>query len=1032
MSNKLTRKGITFGTIVAFALSALVGVAPASAAATSLPTVPAAGSTYESIREAGAWLKTTVTGGSITNDLSYRIQSATPGLSTDQLWDQIVAGTVVLTFQYDATGAPAHNASTGALGALSFDCELKQVRVNDGTTIVVSFVEAASPFCNQVDAGETDWDDSNTTMELAVGSAVYVGIKAADSATNQDLIIDVRAHDDTDNNEQINGSEAASAVQRVTLYDNANVRATTTITQLAVGSEVKSSVTFNKPKLNTYFVTSYAQGSSLASAFYNSTSTTVAGAFDWAKYVPQVTQAWVTAENAKTDKSNVFNFPLVATTSGATVTAGNYAARASLNSGGGAAPTSGNWVTWMGLRSVNSALLPGNNALATEIYGFVTDTANVVQLDANEVAVRVGTNTATVTAQIAKTNDEDLAASDVRVKAVFTKVDFEDADTTISFAGSSSVIDEDTDSVTLYGRTDAKGQVSFTFTSSDAQVFDRMKVDFSVLLTSGAWSTTAPASTASTVHIQWQKGYLADFDVDPSGPVSGANVSLTYTALDQFGVGISNPGTKASDAYQVTLIGTDDENGALDEDSLRETKALVNGRATFTFANYATVDSFVWVTGILHQVKDGEIDARGDAYDFEGTEGTSGLDYIATNGYDDADLWANGDSIKNTQVFKNAATSEIAGLEKQYVNVVTYQTFASGNYTDDKAFKKIVDTTGLYSNSKSYISGEFATITGTVETTSGVGAVAQQVTLSGSGLLFVKDRVDGYDEVHAIGSITVWTDVDGNFEVDVYSHRENLAGLNVSITSGGKSFSTKVVTGMNSDIDNEEFYNAATKTRIDAAVVTWNWKKLTGNAPAANTRYMVTVTAKDVWGNLLRNADLEVTGRGYADIGVVTDQDDYRTITTSSAGTASFTVQKGSFFQWQEDAGEDAVWAVGGSSGYMLVELDSFDYKDGSEDLSLEFTTSSFNSGLFKKSWSGNFGPQATATAGAKKGVVRVNAYNVKGKTVRVFVAGKLVKTVTSDKAKFLTKVKGVKSGTKRVTVRVGAKRMITTFVAIK
>jgi hypothetical protein len=111
-----------------------------------------------------------------------------------------------------------------------------------------------------------------------------------------------------------------------------------------------------------------------------------------------------------------------------------------------------------------------------------------------------------------------------------------------------------------------------------------------------------------------------------------------------------------------------------------------------------------------------------------------------------------------------------------------------------------------------------------------------------------------------------------------------------------------------------------------------------------------------------------------------------------------------------------------------------YDAGTGNEDFDFSTDVSVEGYGGFGDSYSstGMFGPQAHAFAGAKEGVVRVHAFNAKGKTVRVFVGGKLVKNVTSDKARFLTLVKGVSAGDKRVTVKVGAKRMLTTFVSVK
>jgi hypothetical protein len=63
-------------------------------------------------------------------------------------------------------------------------------------------------------------------------------------------------------------------------------------------------------------------------------------------------------------------------------------------------------------------------------------------------------------------------------------------------------------------------------------------------------------------------------------------------------------------------------------------------------------------------------------------------------------------------------------------------------------------------------------------------------------------------------------------------------------------------------------------------------------------------------------------------------------------------------------------------------------------------------------------GPVANAVAGAKAGRVIVEAYRAKGKTVSVFVGSTRVASFVSNAADFSKVVRGIKSGTRNVSVR--------------
>jgi hypothetical protein len=78
-------------------------------------------------------------------------------------------------------------------------------------------------------------------------------------------------------------------------------------------------------------------------------------------------------------------------------------------------------------------------------------------------------------------------------------------------------------------------------------------------------------------------------------------------------------------------------------------------------------------------------------------------------------------------------------------------------------------------------------------------------------------------------------------------------------------------------------------------------------------------------------------------------------------------------------------------------------------------------------------GPIANAKAGAKKGRVIVEAYRAKGKTVSVFVGSTRVASFVADKANDSMVVRGIKSGTRNVSVRLsGAGEDFTGAITVK
>ena len=612
-----------------------------------------------------------------------------------------------------------------------------------------------------------------------------------------------------------------------------------------------------------------------------------------------------------------------------------------------------------------------------------------------------GTRSGTVTAQLLAGSGEDLELSGIRVRVNFGEdaggYYFEDEDVVFSVSGSEDVIndsDSGEDDIYAYARTDATGKATFNWSVNSAGGVDEDYVYINVdYYEDEGWSG------AGGGYLEWEDAEVVSFDVDRAN-TSGNSVSLTYTATDQFGGGISEDDT---DNLRVTMMNCD---GYVDP----VTKSVVNGQATFTYTQPSEIEDgdYSTVEGELHYP--GVANTPDECTDNETVNGTV---------FD-----------QTTLVYKNGPTSSVDSDYDQYDTVITYGKFRAGNYDEDEDVATFVDEEGVYSNNNE----DYATLDLIVDTEDG-GAAYQDVTVSGKGLYF-ETVDDAGDTIFALDSIKTTTDSSGDATVWIYSHKENVSGQTVTITSGGKSTTVKVRSFMNTDIDDNNY----TSEDLDAAVIKWNVTKIGGGLTAAafssNTAYTVKVTARDVWGNPLRGAEIDVTVAGEDNGDPAEDAtlaiwggdleresgEDTGVLTTNANGVGFFNVRA-----------TNPIYPNQKRLFSFDMELDSWAYESGLTSELWDFDAqTSWDSGAYERVSTGFTGAQAQAMAGVKKGVVRVGAYNVTGKTVKVYVGGKLVKTATAGKAKYVTRVTGIKAGNKRVTVWVGGKRMLSTVVTVK
>ncbi len=638
----------------------------------------------------------------------------------------------------------------------------------------------------------------------------------------------------------------------------------------------------------------------------------------------------------------------------------------------------------LALAGLAATTAPANSANYSDVDDvvavFTEDTS--LYTSGSDATIKAGVKTKSMTVQLVDVADEDVALSGVRVRAFFELGvgGLEDADGKFTVGSDSEDIDEAGGNITVLGTTNSSGAVTLSFTNTGAD--DGDQIDYTVEYYSEAgWIFGGTSGSGS---IDWEDAAAESLDADRNiASQADANVTINYTVVDQFGGPISR---QDGEDFEVSISTNAEDFSVNDlfEDGVVTTKDVVAGKASFTFKNVADVGNYMEIYAALH-------------FDSEDVTDDEDADIIQS--------WSLSEDVESyTDVHANGVTSEVETDQDFYETVVSY------GWGEDEDWAYVdIEVNGVDPEDEDVTAGQ----------------AYQDVTISSSsaGIAFAVYDEDG-EWVHTPGSITTKTDEDGNSEVYVYSKFENTDadGVKIKITSGGESKTVNLATFMNtSDIDED-----------GNSKLTWNWLKVTGGltdgAPASNTAYTVRVTAADKWGNRLDGADVFVEGANSEDMAMIdpfedgslkiwglTDGEDNNqgTETTNANGVGFFNV-KATNIQYPK---QKAYY-------YFEAYLDEWTYG--------EVTVNFLGDGSQFKSAEGWTGAQAQAKAGAKKGAVRVGAYNVTGQTVKVYVGGKLVKTATAGKAKYVTRVTGIKAGDKRVTVWVGKKRLLSTTVTVK
>lgn len=275
----------------------------------------------------------------------------------------------------------------------------------------------------------------------------------------------------------------------------------------------------------------------------------------------------------------------------------------------------------------------------------------------------------------------------------------------------------------------------------------------------------------------------------------------------------------------------------------------------------------------------------------------------------------------------------------------------------------------LTDNSQAYIDDVYpeddaAQIEGYVTDKNGVPLAGVAVTAKGAGLQFISEIGDDYD-AQFLNEVTVYTDFSGRYRVAVASHK---SGLNVvTLTSGSVTHTQNIYVRYPTSVDADSKVEVVSPAGI-----------------AAGSATPVTVKVTDKYGNGVTGqaVALALTGKGYLSTYSV----------TTDKGLATLTLITG-----PEDGGKATISATATA---------------GSVVKSASATTTT--------------GAVATLKASSVKGRLNVVVDNSRNKTVRVYVDGKLKKTVVASSAKYTIKINGLSKGKHKVTVTSDYRNLVT------
>ena len=742
MSKSQSRKGYAVGALVAL-VSSLFTFAPAQADATGPMTLlPTSGTTFNTLIGSTISLATTqepstVVAGKRTATTSYYIID-NPGNARIQISfgsanENDASESNFVWHSFNSSGVASAGSSTSS-GTTTVAQSISNTTLNHYTVITslskIAVNAGAAPAVNAAYTLNTlelnVIGDTTATLGVTVLND-YNGGSAGTSTT--DLI----------NNPSL--FDLVSATETVKIYAPGDVTAVTSITGLVPGQDTFSATVVYGSDINPSFVfaktaLSIYKNGSLVALDTDATDIVVdSGAKVQAVYTSSTgtsISAGVISFGVTSSDAVSFNDVLDGETPPTWSTA-VYSAQAFYQ-------TASTYVT-VGAASaaLNNNAGPSTTADGLSVSHVATlDTAYTLSGGAATVSARTGTTAITLNTQV-MSGSAELSFANIEVKAVISEVALAAA-SSITSTGATGALVADGDAITAIGRTNADGEASFTITSNNGTADDQVSVAVYFKNSAGVWA----AATETTV-IAWEDASWTEsqFVATPAF-ISGATPSVTFTAKDQFGRGITTIDDAALTVYVVASFG-----GVSKPASYSATAVVdANGAATFTFANFAP-------TGGLAQLKASLL--------------AGGISSAVSKGE------------ATVNVYNSAATGEIA-VASSFATDVTYVDYVVGD-TDDAAVAAQVAAAGL-------ASADGVTISANVLNANGVGQPGVLTTLTAEGVLF---RADGE---YSLGTVTLNANEYGTVDVFAITHTAAPAGATVSISADGLSATTLLVSSL--------------------------------------------------------------------------------------------------------------------------------------------------------------------------------------------------------------------------------------------